>query len=306
MGRLGSLAEVAGFGALNVDKLFLVDRIPARDEEGFVIDVKIAPGGSAANTIVGLSRLGVKTVFVGKVGSDSEGEFLLCDLRNEGVDVSSVKVSEGRSGCAMVFVDPSGHRAILVDPGVNDEVDFEEINVEALSAEAIHMTSFVCKSSDKPFEAQKKLATFFDTVSLDPGTLYAERADVWELISKTTIFLPSVAEIEKITGADYRRGAEKVMAHGVKIVAVKLGEKGCYVTDGRKEFHIPALKVSVADTTGAGDAFNAGFLYAYLRGYDLDVCGVAGNYVAAKCVEKLGARDGLPSERDVEEYLSGL
>ncbi len=294
------MADVVGFGALNTDKLYLVDRIPAREEEGFVIDVKVAPGGSAANTIVGLSRLGIKTAFAGRVGKDEEGRFLLDSLKKEGVDVSGIRVSEGRSGCAIVFVDPEGNRAILVDPGVNDEVSFEEVR---LRDKFIHMTSFVCRYSNKPFEAQKKLASL-NTISLDPGTLYAEREDIWSLIDKTRVFLPSKVEMRKITGSDYRKGAEKVIARGVEIVAVKLGEKGCYVTDGKRGFKIPALNVRVVDTTGAGDAFNAGFLYALLKGYDIETCGMAGNYVAARCIEKVGAREGLPVKKELEEFLS--
>jgi len=289
-----------GLGALNVDKLYLVDRIPAKDEESFVIDVKIAPGGSAANTIVALSRLGVSTAFVGRVGNDREGRFLIDSLIDDGVDVSGVKVSEGRSGCAIIFVDDKGNRAILVDPGVNDEISFEDMR--ALKDRFIHMTSFVCKGSNTPFEAQKKLASL-NTVSLDPGMLYAGRDDIWELIDRTKILLPSEAEMKKLTGLNYKKGVEKVIAHGVEIVAVKLGEKGCYVTDGRRKFKVPAISARVVDTTGAGDAFNAGFLYAFCRGYDIEICGIAGNFVAARCIEKLGAREGLPTEKELEEYL---
>ena len=111
--------SVVGFGALNLDKIYLVDKIPKADEEGFVRDLQLFPGGSAANTIVGLARLGIKTAYIGKVGSDEEGRILLTDLRNEGVDTSCIIKAQGRSGTALIFVDEGGNRAILVDPGIN-------------------------------------------------------------------------------------------------------------------------------------------------------------------------------------------
>ncbi len=95
-----SLSSAIGFGALNLDKIYTVDKIPREDEEGFVIDLKLSPGGSAANTIVGLSRLGIETAYIGKVGSDEEGRILLADFEREGVSTAFVIRADGRSGTA--------------------------------------------------------------------------------------------------------------------------------------------------------------------------------------------------------------
>ena len=86
---------------------------------------------------------------------------------------------------------------------------------------------------------------------------------------------------------------------GVQIVAVKLGDKGCYVTNGAERKTIAPFKVQVVDTTGAGDAFNAGFLYGLLHDKTLAECGRLGNFVAAQSVTKMGARAGLPYEKDL-------
>ncbi|HDN74258.1 MAG TPA: carbohydrate kinase family protein, partial [Archaeoglobus sp.] len=165
-----SKAGVIGFGALNLDKIYLVDKIPSPDQEGFVKDVKTFPGGSAANTVVGLSRLGIKTGYLGKVGKDEEGKILLNNLISEKVETSGVIVAEGRSGTALIFVDESGNRAILVDPGVNDTIRFKEINLDLVEKfKMLHLTSFICKISDESFNSQKKLVKEFDFVSFDPG-----------------------------------------------------------------------------------------------------------------------------------------
>ncbi len=290
--------DAIGFGALNVDKIYLVNRIPKAEEETFVRDVRIFPGGSAANTIVGISRLGMKTGYIGKVGRDADGDFIVEDLRREGVDTYQVIRGEGRSGNALVFVDDAGNRAIVVDPGVNDTIAFDEIDLDYVSKfRLLHLTSFVCKLGRDSFESQKRLVKEFEgIVSFDPGSIYAERGlkEIESIVRRTTVFMPNEGEIKALTGLDYREGAELVLGMGVEVVVVKLGERGCYVTDGRREIELPALKVNVVDTTGAGDAFNAGFLYGYLKGKDLEECGRLGNYVASMCVQRVGAREGLP------------
>ncbi|MET1124321.1 MAG: carbohydrate kinase family protein [Archaeoglobaceae archaeon] len=291
------MSDAVGFGALNLDKIFYVDKIPSIDEEGYVKDVKFFPGGSAANTIVGLSRLGLKTAYIGKVGSDEEGRILLEDLVKEGVETGLVVRSEGRSGVAMIFVDESGNRAILVDPGVNDTIRYDEIDVEeAKKYRLLHLTSFICKNSLDSLESQKRIVGEFDLVSFDPGMPYAERGleDLEPIIRNTTVFLPSRAEIELLFNMSYEEAAEECLSMGVEVVVVKLGSEGCYVRTAEKEFRVPPMASRVVDTTGAGDAFNAGFLYGYLKGKSVEDCAKLGSYVAARCIEKPGAREGLP------------
>jgi len=109
-----------------------------------------------------------------------------------------------------------------------------------------------------------------------------------------------LAELELLTGeSDVPKGAALLLQMGVKIVVVKLGAKGCYVTNGVEKRTIEPFKVSVADTTGAGDAFNAGFLYGLLHNKSLFECGRLGNFVASRSVTKMGARDGLVYKKDL-------
>ena len=113
--------------------------------------------------------------------------------------------------------------------------------------------------------------------------------------------MPNAVELEFLTGEpDYGKGADLMIEMGVKIVAVKLGSKGCYVTDGREKLRIEPFNVKVVDTTGAGDAFCAGFLYGLIHGKSLYECGYLGNFVASRSVMKMGARAGLPYAKDLE------
>jgi ribokinase len=299
------LFDVIGFGALNVDKLYKVNKIAGPEEEGFIKGFEEACGGSAANTVVGLARLGCKVGFIGKVAKDPEGKMLMEGFRREGVNTKGIiRADAGRSGTVMGFVDERGERALYVDPGVNDTISFEEIDVGyACQAKFIHLTSFVGKMS---FETQKRLVENLPEdvkVSLDPGELYAGKGmkALNPILKRTFVFMPNSRELALLTGIeDYVKGVEKMLELGIKIVAVKLGGKGCYVTDGRESHHVEAFKVQIVDTTGAGDAFCAGFLYGLLNGKSLKECAKLGNFVASRCIMKMGARTGLPRLEDLK------
>lgn len=296
--------DVVGFGALNVDKLYRVSRIAREGEESFIFSMSESPGGSAANTIVGLARLGAKTGFIGKVADDPEGQLLLDDFRREGVNTNGiVNASEGKSGTVSAFVDKNGERALYVHPSVNDTLTFEEINLEyARQTKFLHLTSV----DEKPFQAQKNLIEELRNVkvSLDPGEIYARKglARLKYIIKRCLVVMPSEGEVKLLTRKKWREGAKQLLREGAGIVVVKLGEKGCYVTDGSQNHMVPPYKTKVVDTTGAGDAFCAGFLYGLLKKKDLYACGRLGNFVASKCIAKVGARKGLPRAIDLKGF----
>jgi ribokinase len=300
-----TLFDVVGFGALNVDKLFKVNRIAVAEEESFATDYTEACGGSAANTIVGLARLDCKCGFVGKVASDDGGKMLVEDFHKENVNTKGIiHAKQGRSGTVLGFVDQKGERALYIDSGVNDTIGFKEIDTRyAYNTEFLHLSSFV---GQKSFQAQKKLLEALPEkvkVSFDPGSVYARLGmDKLEpIVKKTFAMMPNSGELELLTGeSDYCRGAKFLLEKGVKIVAVKLGAKGCYVTDGKESHVVKPFKVRVVDTTGAGDAFCAGFLYGLIKGKDLSWCGKAGNFLASRCIMEMGARTGLPRAEDLK------
>ena len=297
--------DVVGFGALNLDKLFKVNMIAKKGEEASVLDFKESAGGSAANTVVGLARLKLKTGFIGKVAADREGKFLLDELRKEGVDTNGITVSErGRSGTVMGYIEQKDKdRALYVDPGVNDQLELNDINVDYVSGtEFLHLSSFV---AEKPFNAQKQLIEQLSGVKacFDPGDLYARKglAALKPIIRRSYAVFPNENEVRLLTGQDYREGAKTFIELGAELVAVKLDKRGCYVSDGKESHLIEAYRVEAVDTTGAGDAFCAGFIYGLTKRKDLYECGKLGNFVASRCVLKVGARTGLPRLADLKE-----
>jgi len=294
--------DVVCFGALNMDKLYRVNRIAREDEESFITAFKESPGGSAANAAVGLQRLGLKVGFIGKIAEDREGRLLLKDFEDEEVDTNGIVVSkQGRSGAAMGYVDKKGDRALYIDPGVNDSLEFEEIDLAyAGDTNFLHLTSFV---GDTTFRSQKELVrTLSDVkVSFDPGELYARRglASLKPIIERSSVMFPNENEVKLLTGQSYEKGSEILLDEGAKTVVVTLGPRGCYVANGREAHLAKPYEAEVVDTTGAGDAFCAGFLYGLIKNKDLYECGRLGNFVASRCLQKVGAREGLPRRLDL-------
>ncbi len=292
--------DVIGFGALNLDKLYQVNKIAKEDEEVYIKNINISCGGSAANTIIGLSKLNLNTAIIGKVAKDDEGQFLLRNLKKEGVNTRGlIRTSEGRSGQVIGFVDMEGQRALYVDPGVNDDIKITEVSLDlAYNTKIIHLTSFVGKSIKIQETLLEELPSKVK-VSFDPGKLYVEKGlnYITEILNRTDMLLINEKELNILTDKKYKTIEEKIeslKSLEIGIIIVKLGNKGCYATDGSSSLYIEAFQVECKDTTGAGDAFNAGFLYGILEGKTLRDSCILGNYVASCSVENFGAIKGLP------------
>lgn len=292
-----------------MDRLYQVNKIAGKDEEAYITDLNESCGGSAANTIIGMARLGLATGFLGKVASDREGDLLLENLKKEGVDTGGlIKSHHGRSGTVQGFVDTEGERALYVDPGVNDGITSQEINPEYISnTRLIHFTSFVGKS----IQVQKELLDAIPshvTVSMDPGMIYAQKGikTIEALLNRTDILLLNQKELELMTPhIKIDNKIKSLFDFGIKIIVVKQGEKGCIVTDDDESHFLEAFNVDCQDTTGAGDAFNSGFLYGYLRGKSMERSAIIGNFVASCCVKEPGATSGLPSLSEIISVYGG-
>ncbi|ATZ61128.2 MAG: carbohydrate kinase family protein [Methanosarcinales archaeon Met12] len=299
--------DVVGLGALNYDRLYAVDKCTTSKkfakpgEEADIINAKGCPGGSAANTIVGLARLGLSTGFIGIVGDDAEGDVIMDEFAVEGVDVSRIRREVGCSGAALVFVDAQGERALYISPGVNDALYIDKGDLEyANNAQFVHMDSFV---SAEQLEMQKKfMKETRAAVSFAPGMMcFKFKFDVLKpIIESCHIVFLNEGEIHSLTSVGYKKGGEILLNVGAEMVVVTLGKKGCYIAN--EDIYIAASGACAVDTTGAGDAFAAGFLYGLSKGERMRRCGELGTAVASMCIGKYGAREGLPYKRDLEEF----
>ncbi len=299
------ILDVIGFGALNLDRIYQVNLIAGPDEESYIKNMSESCGGSAANTIIGLSRLGLKTGFLGKMASDEEGQILINNLKREGVDTSALIIAqEGRSGTVHGYVDENGERALYVDPGVNDQVLLKEIDYAySANCNLLHLSSFVGESIKAQESVLERIPEDV-AVSMDPGMLYSHQGlgKLENLLISTDILLLNQQELDVLLpGQDFEDQVETLFDYDLKILAVKNGSEGCFVSDGEEYHQIYAFEVPCLDTTGAGDAFNAGFIYGILQGYDIKDAGVLGNFVASCSIQEYGACRGLPYPEDIPQ-----
>ena len=319
--------DVMGFGALNVDLIYQADssavakvlpragagaEMPLSREEMYPLLQHLerfgqlkgkAGGGQAANTVAALSRMGFSCGYIGCVGDDEEGGFLVGTL--ESVDTSGV-LRQGKSGVCLVVLDETGERTMCVFPNANDTISYDRVNVDYASAtEFIYFTSFV---GDRPLDAQKKLVKEVGDrcrIALDPGELYARRGldELREIIERSEVVFATDSEIEALTGMDCQRGCEQLLSAGATVVACKRGEKGSYVVSADGAFDVAAETVDVVDKTGAGDVYAAGFIAGLLRHAPLEECAAFASRVAAKSITGYG-RSCYPDEADLANLRS--
>ncbi|RBQ23792.1 putative sugar kinase [Candidatus Methanobinarius endosymbioticus] len=312
--------DVIGFGALNVDKMYHVNKIACHDDESHIKDFDVNHGGSAVNTIMGLARLGVSTSYIGKIADDEEGEMLELNLISKGVFVNNLIESEnGNSGKVLGFIDDEGERALYVDPGVNDEISLDEINIEHIkNAKILHYSSFFGDSFNTQLELLEHIPETM-ILSLDPGMFYAKKGinSIKKMLNRTNILLINESELKllfedyysKIDGLNdsdekltFKDIALHVLDDGIDTVVVKRGKNSTYaINSNNEEVKVPVFETDVIDTTAAGDSFNVGFLYSYLKGYSLEKSCLIGNWIASKCVENI-CTSGLPSKDQLNEF----
>jgi len=314
-----AVLDIVGFGAMNIDHLYKVGEIVA-DGEQSVNGFESLPGGSAANTIYGLAKLGVKAGFVGAVGIDDDGEKLIKDFKTVAVDTSQIRIKqEVKTGSTICLSDRLGGRAIYVSPGANNLLGPEDIDLAYLNqAQMVHLSSF---ADDRQFNLQvsvtEKLSTSV-TVSLAPGKLYVTRGlkALVPLLERAHIVFMNREEIERLTGDGFKSGAREIVKSGCRIVVVTLGkgmDKGkagmvtAYIYDGKQEQEVESEEVTSKlplESTGAGDAFAAGFIFGFLRGKRLEECGLLGDITASFGIRAIGARKGLPTLSQLsQKYL---
>jgi len=301
--------KVVGLGALNIDNIRQVERI-LEDGEAVVNREDFLPGGSAANTVYGLAKLGVNTDFTGVVGDDAEGRILVQNFKEVGVDTSQIKVKHGaKTGSALCLSDKLNFRSIYVTPGANSLLTMDDLDLNYINqAEMLHVSSFV---DDSQFKVLLELMDKLDLsvkVSFSPGALYATKGlkALSPILSRTHVLFINESEIRQLTGKDVHVGAEGCLKHGCHVVAITLGKGASYKTvmatsyirNAENEYIVkPSNKniISALDTIGAGDAFATGFLYGLLKEKGLEECGRLGDIVAQFSITKIGAREGLPT-----------
>ena len=297
--------DVVGLGLNSVDLLCEVDTFPIFNSKSEARNIRYQGGGQTATAMVALSRLGLNVSYIGSVGDDEFGTVSIESLRSEGVNVENVTILTGLSSQFAIVLDQKegeeesrGGRTIVwkrdtyiapenVNPQLISSSRFLHIDGHNLDAEI-----FACEIA----RSEGTLISL-DVERVSPG--------IEKLIEKTDFLISSEHFPKQFTQEnDPFESLKRIFSMGPKLVGMTLGSKGVLAYDGCIFYEIESFPVDVVDTTGAGDAFHAGFLYGQVRNFSTEVSLRYGNAVAAINCTKLGGRSALPSLDKVLQFLS--
>ncbi|HEY0428712.1 MAG TPA: carbohydrate kinase family protein [Pyrinomonadaceae bacterium] len=296
--------DVVGFGTNAVDFLIVVPGYPPFNSKIKLNDYIQAAGGEVATTMVGLARLGAKTSYVGRFGTDREGDFGLQTLRDEAVDVRFAEQIEGaRTQIAFIVIDErNGERTVIWHR--DEKLSYSETEVPAEAAsmgKVLHFTPHDARACLKLARAAKTSGAI---VSIDIDNVFE---GITELLPHVDILISSAEFPEKLLGIKDRKQSlrELKTRFGCPITGLTLGENGSLILCGDRFIETRGFPVpgGCKDTTGAGDAFRVGFLHGLLGGEIIEDAAQKANAVAALKCRRLGARTALPTTREIEELI---
>jgi len=297
--------DAVGFGLNAVDHLVVVPSYPAFDTKIRLLEHKQSAGGQTATAMVALRRLGLKTAYAGRFGSDPEGQFGLSTLKDDAVNVDYAEVVEGaRNQIAFITIDArNGERTIVWDRDDRLAYAPDEAPVEFGSmGRVLHLDAHDPPACLRLAQAAREAGTI---VSADIDNVYG---GLPELLPFIDVMIGSKEFPRRVTGIDDKRAAliELQKRYGCAITGMTIGTAGAIVyCDGEfiesTGFEAPG---GCKDTTGAGDAFHAGFLYGMLLGDDIETSLRFGNAVAAMKCSALGARTALPTAEQLQKFLN--
>lgn len=299
-----SRTDVVVLGGANIDYLVRGEALPKPGETINGFEFLKAGGGKGANQAVAAARLGARVAFIGRVGRDESGDELLDLLRAEKIDVQFVtRDSKAFTGVALVMIDCSAEKQIMVAPGANHRLSPREVHraKKLISGAQVLLTQFEIPM-DSVLEAARIAGESGVPLVIDPAPA---RPVPHELIHRAAIIRPNSAEAEAITGikvsdlASARRAADRLLEMGVGAVATQAGDQGDLLVWNSDEQLFPRLRVKAVDATGAGDAFAAGLAVALSEKRSLVEAGAFANAAAALATTKFGAQPAMPRRQDV-------
>lgn len=280
--------DVLVVGELNVDLILdRIEKFPEIGKEVIAKDMTLTLGSSSAIFASNISSLGARVAFAGKIGKDKFGDVVLESLSGNGVDVSMIRIDEQWGTGATIILNVAEDRAMTTYPGAMDHLTIDDISDEDLSkARHLHFSSYFLQpgmwgSLGELFRRAKKLrlTTSFD-MQWDPQETW--KLDVTDVLPYVDVFLPNEKEIMFLTGKDNPESAADALKEYVRILAVKRGNKGSQVYyEGIMNVLPSFLNRNVVDAIGAGDSFNAGFIYRFICGDTIAECQKFGNLTGA-------------------------
>ena len=273
---------------------------------------KIISGGSAANTIVGFSMLGGSGAYIGKVKNDAAGNAFKKDLKDLGVSYTTTSNSSGPATAqCLVFVTEDAQRSMATYLGACVSLEPSDIDFKTIEASKVIYLEGYLWDPPNAKEAIKKAIELAQSTNCkvalslsDAFCVNRYRTEFLDLVSnQVDILFANESEIISLYQTDNIKKALDALPDNGSIAAITLGEKGSIIKRAEDRWVIPAQKTpNIVDTTGAGDLYAAGFLYAFINNYTLDNCGKLGGLAASKIIQQYGAR----TKTDFKSLLASI
>ncbi|MBL8059546.1 MAG: ribokinase [Chthonomonas sp.] len=299
------MGKVAVVGSANLDFVFRCPELPRPGETLLGGSFSTHPGGKGANQATAIAALKGSVQFVGCVGDDPEGEFLVTTLSEAGVGIERLQVIQGRrTGTACVLVSDSSSNMIVVAPGANNEVSSAQVT----SAHGHIKPDIVLCQLEIPI-ASVTAAAQVDRFILNPAPAQPLSS---ELLARCFVLTPNESELESLTGIrpdtleDCEKAAKPLLEAGVQNVIITLGSRGCSWASESGVTHFPSRKVDAIDTTAAGDAFNGALAHFLAEGRTILEAIPLANAVAAISTTKVGAQESMPSMGELQAFAPDL
>ncbi len=288
-------------GEINPDLILTDPNLEPRfgQAEILVQDAALTPGSSSVIFACGAARLGLNVAFIGVCGDDVFGRFMLAAMESRGVDISNVIIDPDRKTGFTVILNRVTDRGMLTHLGAIDALTTHDISDDLLAqARHLHIASYFLQTklqADIP-ELFRRARTLGLSTSLDTNWDPAEKwTGVHDLLPLTDVFLPNENEACALADMMDVEDATRSLAAISKIVAVKLGASGGLAMRGEFVHRAPALPVEIVDTVGAGDTFDAGFVYGFLRGWSLQKSLGLAIACGSLSTQKSGGLEGQPT-----------
>lgn len=263
-------------------------------------------GGSAANTIHGIAKLGVASGFIGKVGKDELGQFFKTDLENANIKPVLLE-SHTPTGKALALVSPDSERTFATHLGAAVELNAQEIATEMfLGYDYFHIEGYLVQNHELIESAIKLAKENGLKVSIDMASynVVEDNLDFLKRMAKdyVDIIFANEEEAKAFTGKNPKEALNEI-AEMCDYAIVKIGKKGSYVKHKGETTHVGIIGIDALDTTGAGDLYAAGFLYGLVHKLNMKQCATMGSLLSGKVIENLGAKISDESWKEIESYM---
>ncbi|TFG22985.1 MAG: carbohydrate kinase family protein [Promethearchaeota archaeon] len=299
--------DIIGLGEVVVDWVARIPYYPKPDEKIDAITEDYFSGGVTANFLVAIARLGGNCGFIGAVGEDDYGKFLLDDFKAENVDTSMTIIKEDKATPVNFIMVVEGEKSIIQSPKMQTtRLLEEELNETYISkAKILHTTLIHQDIAEKAINIAKENNVRI-SIDLEPQIALRGWNNLQDILLKADVIIPNKEGAKMITGCSTPELAARfLIKKGIPLVIITMGKNGCLVTTKNFQKKFLAYKIdNVVDTTGAGDTFNGAFSMGYwIKKWPLEKACKYANAAAGLKIMKLGARTGMPREDEVRKFL---